>query len=225
MQIKILVKRQASQHEKSYTQEFTYNGDGKLTVADWLNEINRTKAADNRIAWECGCLEKKCGACAMLINGIPVLACSVFLKDIKKHGKITIEPFRKFPLVKDLIVDKTVMFEALKNMKIWLSDKNSSDFSWDHKLQYKAGQCLLCGCCLEICPNFMADGEFAGAAAIIGAYRDMEQNAKDRHYHEMKFRYKEMFYQHCGQALSCKSVCPQHLPIDEIQARMNTFID
>ena len=130
-------------------QTFTYTGEGNLTVADWLTEVNQNEARMDRIAWECGCLEKKCGACAMLINGYPALACSVFLKDVNKRGKLVLEPFHKFPLVKDLIVDRSIMFEAMKEMKVWLSEKNWTDFSWDRTLQYKAGQCLQCGCCLD----------------------------------------------------------------------------
>lgn len=221
MTIEISVRRQKSQKDNSYIQEFTYNGDGNLTVADWLTQVNRNEAKTDRIAWECGCLEKKCGACAMLINGYPALACSIFLKDADKHGKIVLEPFHKFPLVKDLIVDRSTMFQAMKEMKVWMEEKNCSDFSWDRKLQYKAGQCLQCGCCLEVCPNFLAGNKFTGASAMIEAYRAIEQNSAGEHKEEMIKEYKDKFFAYCGQSFSCKSVCPQKLPLDEIQARAN----
>lgn len=91
MEIEISVKRQAAPDKEAYLQKFRYTGDGSLTVADWLTEINQTETRADRISWECGCLEKKCGACAMLINGCPALACSQFLKDVGKRGKITLE--------------------------------------------------------------------------------------------------------------------------------------
>ena len=222
MTIEISVKRQKSQKEKPYMQTFSYTGDGNLTVADWLTEVNRNEARMDRIAWECGCLEKKCGACAILINGYPALACSVFLKDVNKRGKLVLEPFHKFPLVKDLIVDRSIMFEAMKEMKVWLSEKNWTDFSWDRTLQYKAGQCLQCGCCLEVCPNFLADKRFTGASAMVEAYRAIEQSSRDEHRDEMIKEYREKFFPYCGQSLSCKSVCPQQLPLDAIQARVNS---
>ena len=62
---------------------------------------------------------RKCGACAMRINGLPRLACSVFLRDCK-GSVVTLEPLSKFPLVKDLVVDRSVIFEALKRTKLWL---------------------------------------------------------------------------------------------------------
>ena len=222
MTIEISVKRQNYRDEKSYIQKFIYTGDGNLTVADWLTEINQTEAKTDRIAWECGCLEKKCGACAMLVNGYPTLACSVFLKKAVKHEKILLEPFHKFPLIKDLIVDRSIIFDTIIHMKIWMNEKNSSDYSWDYELQYKAGQCLQCGCCLEICPNFLAGKKFAGASAMVEAYRAIEQNNSDSHRNDMKKEYQKKFFAYCGQSFSCKSVCPQNLPLDEIQARVNS---
>ncbi|WP_432631019.1 succinate dehydrogenase/fumarate reductase iron-sulfur subunit [Brotaphodocola sp.] len=221
MTIEISVKRQNGREEKPYIQKFSYTGDGNLTVADWLTEVNQKETKADRIAWECGCLEKKCGACAMVINGYPSLACSIFLKNAGKRGKITLEPFHKFPLIKDLIVDRSTIFDTMKQMKIWMSEKNLSDYSWNRDLQYKAGQCLQCGCCLEVCPNFLAGKGFAGASAMVEAYRAIEQNDWDDHRDEMKKEYRKRFFNYCGQSFSCQSVCPQKLPLEEIQARAN----
>lgn len=54
MTFEISVKRQKNRDEKSYIQKFIYTGDGNLTVADWLTEINQTEAKTDRIAWEIG---------------------------------------------------------------------------------------------------------------------------------------------------------------------------
>ena len=223
MEIEISVKRQNSPKDEAYVQKFIYVGDGNLTVADWLIEVNKNQAKTNKIAWECSCLEKKCGACAMVVNGYPRLACSVFLKEIQKRKKIKLEPFKKFPLVKDLIVNRDVIFETIKDMKLWLQEKKDSNYSWNYDLQYQSGQCLQCGCCLEICPNFLSENKFVGAVAVMNAYKDMEQNVKDSHWNEMKEEYQKKFFAYCGQALSCKTVCPKNLPIDEIQARLNGY--
>ena len=223
MKIEITVKRQSMPNADPRLQTFFYNGDGNLTIADWLSEINQNEAKTDRIAWECGCMEKKCGACAMRINGIPRLACSVFLKDSAKRGKILLEPLSKFPLVKDLMVDRSSMFEKLRNMKVWTQEKVQSAYGQDYDLQYKAGQCLQCGCCLEVCPNFLADGAFGGAAAMAEAYRAIEQNEQDEHRTEMIAAYRTHFFAGCGQSLSCRNICPMKLPLDEIQARANGY--
>ena len=221
MNIKLIVKRQASHDTAPYTHEYSYSGEGNITVADWLTEINQGEAKTDRIAWECGCLENKCGACAMRINGYPYLACSVFLKDVVKRGRILIEPLSKFPVVKDLVVDRGAMFDMLKGMRVWTETKSESDFMQDKALQYKAAQCMQCGCCLEVCPNFIAGGDFAGAAGLVEAYRAIEQNDSDEHRAEMLKKYKKLFFSGCGQSLSCVKACPKKLPLDEIQARAN----
>ena len=222
MLIKITVKRQSGPDAEPHSQTFSYEGDGNLTVADWLTMINQTEAEKDRIAWECGCMEKKCGACAMRINGIPRLACSTYFKDCVKRGKILLEPLSRFPLVKDLVVDRSTIFSMLGSMKIWTQEKTQLAYGQDLDLQYKAGQCLQCGCCLEICPNFRPDGGFAGAAAMLSAYKALEQNRQDGHRKEMAEAYRARFFSGCGQSLSCVEVCPIKLPLDEIQARANS---
>lgn len=221
MHIELTVKRQSSPNEAARLQTFLYDGDGNLTIADWLTEVNQNEAKKDRIEWECGCLEKKCGACAMRINGYPRLACSIFLKDAAKHGKILLEPLSKFPLVKDLAVDRSTMFEMLRTMKIWTQEKEESSYGQDYDLQYKAGKCLQCGCCLEVCPNFLSGGTFGGAAAMAEAYKAIEQNEQSDHRSEMISAYRTHFFSGCGQALSCRDVCPIKLSLDEIQARAN----
>lgn len=221
MHIEMIVKRCSSPNAASHLQTFIYNGDENITVADWLTEVNRSMVKSDRIAWECGCMEKKCGACAMLINGYPRLACSIFLKDAVKHGKIFLEPLSKFPLVKDLVTDRSFMFEILNTMRVWTQEKSQSSYGQDYDLQYKSGLCLQCGCCLEVCPNFLAGLTFGGAAAMVEAYKAIEQNEQDSHRSDMIEAYRSHFFSGCGQSLSCRKVCPINLPLDEIQARTN----
>ena len=107
------------------------------------------------IAWECGCEQKKCGACAMVINDVPRLACSAFLGEIGNNNQIILEPLSKFPIVEDLIVDRSSMFIVLKNLKLWLEEEANIS-QWSHEAQYPSSRCIMCGCCLEICPNYKA---------------------------------------------------------------------
>mgnify|MGYP002237783630 CR=1 FL=1 len=99
---------------------------------------------------------RKCGACAMLINERPRLACSTFLHTLK-GSTITLEPLRKFPLVRDLIIDRSILFENLKKLNLWLESEAYMN-PWTHEPRYQSARCLMCGCCLEVCPNFSANG-------------------------------------------------------------------
>ncbi len=227
MKIEIVIKRKEPE-SASYFQAFLYEGDGKLTVADYLAELNsreprldRSGRPASRITWEASCHEEKCGACAMVVNGRPCLACGLFLKDAGKKGRITIEPLSKFPVVRDLKVDRASMFRMLKNMRAWLLARKDGAAEDDRRLGYTVSQCLQCGCCLEVCPNFLSGREFGGAAALTAAYKVLSQERKGAHWEEVRKEYLAHFYKHCGKSFACVDVCPMHIPLDMVQARIN----
>ncbi len=233
-QILVKIKRQETSEAKPFFQTFASEGDGIMTVADFLRQLNErdmlTDAAGVQarpIAWECSCLEKKCGACAMLVNGSPVLACGVFLneaaRDARKKGEVTLEPLSRFPVIRDLTVDRSSMFDMLNKMKLWLEEKDWTGFNRDEQLEFSSSQCLMCGCCLEVCPNFIPDGDFGGAAAMNAAFKILEQQTRDGHFAEMAAEYRKHFFSGCGQSFSCQKACPVGLPLDEIQARANNY--
>uniref|UniRef100_UPI003D7D2A59 2Fe-2S iron-sulfur cluster-binding protein n=1 Tax=Butyricicoccus sp. TaxID=2049021 RepID=UPI003D7D2A59 len=147
MNYTIRIKRQRSAQDTLYWQTFLCENEGNASVADVLRELNaRTPLCDadgapaQLIGWECSCLVRKCGACAMRINGIPRLACSVFLRDIK-NATIVLEPLSKFPLVRDLIVDRRVLFDRLKEMQVWLEGEAQKN-ARTHAARYQSARCL-----------------------------------------------------------------------------------
>ncbi|MBO6274017.1 MAG: hypothetical protein J6M91_00480, partial [Methanobrevibacter sp.] len=80
---------------------FDYDGDLNISVVTLLERL------DNPIEFSCSCLQGICGACAMVINSQPKLACKCFVNEermVIEYDEITIEPLSKFPLVKDLKV-------------------------------------------------------------------------------------------------------------------------
>ncbi len=227
MQIEIVIKRKEP-GQASYFQAFSYEGDGKLTVADFLAELNersdrrdRSGAPASRITWEASCHEEKCGACAMVVNGKPGLACGIFLKDAGKKGRITIEPLSKFPVVRDLKVDRSSMFRMLKDMRLWLLGRKEGNKEDDRRLGYEVSQCLQCGLCLEVCPNFLAGGDFGGAASLTAAYKVLSQERAGEHFDEVRKNYRRHFFGHCGKSLACVEICPAHIPLARVQARAN----
>ena len=176
-----------------------------------------------KISWEAGCLQKKCGACAMLINHRPALACDSFLKDAisKKNRVITLEPLSKFPVIKDLVTDRSVLFENLKTLRVW-SEENAEIKEKDLDRAYEASLCLQCGCCLEICPNYNPEKLFFGAAGfapqarLIAAFTKEDQS-------RLRKLYQKHIYSGCGKALSCIKVCPARIDLDHLLSRSNAI--
>lgn len=226
MEYIIRIKRQESRDAESYWQEFSFSGDSSTSAAAVLNELNARdplvdisgKEAD-KISWECGCMMRKCGACAMRINGVPCLACSAFLRNIKGNTVI-LEPLSKFPIVKDLAVDRSVVFEKLKETNLWL-ESEAFMVGYTHEERYQSARCLMCGCCLEVCPNFSVGDDFGGAVLAANSYRILNEEQDAEHRNEIAEKYKKYYFEGCGKSLSCQNVCPAKIPVEELMVRSN----
>ena len=117
MEILVEVRRQHSPADVPYYQTIKYQAaSDEENVATVLRNLNATpelRDTENRevgeIHWQCSCLQKKCGACAMLINGLPRLACDTKLKDFRENRLHRLEPLQRFPLVRALMVDRSLV--------------------------------------------------------------------------------------------------------------------
>jgi succinate dehydrogenase / fumarate reductase iron-sulfur subunit len=225
------IKRQESQSKPSYWQdiEFYCEESSNETIATALTAINqRTDTVDasgnpvGEIGWECSCLQKKCGACAMVINGKPGLACDTFLKNYKAKSPIVLQPLRKFPVVRDLIVDRSVLRENLKAVHGWMEGKAAYVDEKQNDRMYDASRCLQCGCCLEVCPNFCAGDSFIGAAGAIPVSRIIHATDSGAG-KELKMAYDRQVYRECGKSLACMDVCPAHIDIGRTLSSTNAL--
>ena len=231
MQVILRVKRQRGPEDRPYWQEFSCEAGPDASVLSLLEEINsrspltdRAGAAAEAIAFESGCRQMGCGACAMLIDGYPRLACSTFLRQLKlKEGVVTVAPLSKFPLLRDLRVDRSALTEDVKRMKLWLNadavvDKKELPYA------YQSASCLMCGCCAEICPNYQAGtaatgSAFTGAAVMNQAYRAASQYPPGKERRRLLKENVAAGQGHCSRTLSCLKVCPLELPLDYIISR------
>jgi succinate dehydrogenase / fumarate reductase iron-sulfur subunit len=158
----------------------------------------------------------------MVIDGRPGLACDFFLQMHKSKKPIVLEPLHKFPVVRDLIVDRSVMRENLKKLQAWMETEASASDERRGELMYDASRCLQCGCCLEVCPNFCAGETFFGAAGAVPVSRIIYASAKDDRTNS-KRNYKEHFYQGCGKSLACMDICPAGIKMDRMLSNTNAL--
>lgn len=222
--MKIRILRQKAPDSEPYWESFDYEGTKEISIAGVLDKLNfgddirndRCEKTD-RIGWESSCLQGMCGACAMVINETPALACETFLKNLK-GDEVVLRPLRKFPVVHDLIVDRSVIHETLKSTNVYIGEYNPKEKE-DHEHQYAVANCLKCGLCLEICPNYTNGKSFYGAFYANDCYLVKARNrekAKD-----ITSSYAEHFANSCSKALSCMDVCPMHIPTLSSIAKMN----
>lgn len=224
MKITVRIKRQNSFEAEAFYQTILCDCDAETNIATLLREINAEEVLDiegipvGEIAWECSCLQKKCGACAMRINGVPRLACDTKIGDLKSKT-VTLEPLKKFPVVRDLIVDRSVLRENLIALHNWLeSEATKSRKTVD--LAYDASRCIQCGCCLEVCPNFTAGESFFGAAAFVPASRILSQLPKGKK-NDLVQEYGKHIYNGCGKSLSCHDICPVGIDVEHKLSNSN----
>ena len=218
------IRRQANPTAKSYWEEFELSWHAGMNIISSLmeiaaNPVTREGKATTPITYDSNCLEEVCGSCAMLINGRARMACSALVDKLEQP--IRLEPFSKFPVIRDLAVDRSVLFENLKAVKAWVPIDGSYDLGAgprmtmeDQEETYPLSRCISCCCCMEACPQFNEGTGFVGAATIsqvrlfnthpTGAALKRERLAAlmgDGGIHE------------CGYAQNCVEVCPKDIPL------------
>ena len=220
----VKIKRQRTFESEAYWQSFRYDGPEHVTVSAVLDALNYTDdlfdvdgKPTTRIRWECSCMQSVCGGCAMVINGVPALACATFADEVKGE-ELVLEPLSKFPVVADLIVDRSIIYENLISAKAYLDSVAKND-KRQHKQQYSVAKCLKCGLCLEVCPNYRPGGDFFGAVLANESYLIASQSPDKKP--QIVKSYKTHFGAGCSKALSCQSVCPVGIETITSIIRMN----
>jgi succinate dehydrogenase / fumarate reductase iron-sulfur subunit len=229
--IEIRVKRQDGPGQPSRWEVFRLPYRENANVISCLQEIQRAPVtADGTkttpVVWDCNCLEEVCGACTMVVNGKVRQSCTSLIDQLEQP--VTLEPMTKFPLVRDLAVDRQRMFDALKRVRAWVPIDGSHDLGPGPRQPPKAQEwmytlstCMTCGCCLEACPQVNDNSAFIGAAAI-NQVRLFNNHPTGRMHKEERLRalVKEGGIQDCGKSQNCVEVCPKSIPLTTSIAEM-----
>ena len=163
----------------------------------------------------------------MIINGKVRQACSALINEL--GDRITLEPMTKFPLIRDLMVDRSKLFESLKRVKAWIPldkthviDAGPRIAPAQQQTDYVLATCMTCGCCLEACPQVNGRSDFFGAMPISQArlFNDHPLGKGDA-----KKRLRALIAQggieDCGNAQNCAKVCPKSIPLVDSISQMN----
>lgn len=231
--VKLRVKRQDGPRARSYWEQFEVPWRPRMNVIGALMEIRRRPVtADGRkvtpIVWESVCLEEVCGSCTMIVDGRVRQSCSALVDHIAPTGRtIVLEPMTKFPVVRDLVVDRSKMFEHLKRVKAWIEldgahaqGPGPRQAQESQEQMYPLSRCMTCGCCLEACPQVSSSSPFIGAAALsqvrlFNLHPSGRMHAAER----LDAVMGSGGVEDCGKAQNCVEVCPKEIPlVDSISA-------
>jgi succinate dehydrogenase / fumarate reductase, iron-sulfur subunit len=226
------IKRQAGPKEPSRWEEFCLNWRPSMNVIICLRDIAENPVTSGGkkttpITYDSNCLEEICGSCAMLINGKARMACSALVDHLDQP--IRIEPLTKFPLVRDLSVDRQFMFDSLKRVKAWIPIQGTYDLGEGPRVSpevqakgYPLSQCITCGNCLEVCPQVNEHNQFVGAA-IVSQVRlfNMHPTGAMNKRERLEALMGPGGIQECANAQNCVKACPKGIPLTESIAEMN----
>jgi succinate dehydrogenase / fumarate reductase iron-sulfur subunit len=220
----IKIKRQDTPNQKSRWEEFELAHKPNMNVISALmeiaaNPVTRDGKKTTPITYDSNCLEEVCGSCAMIINGRARMACSALLDKLEQP--VRLEPFSKFPIVRDLTTDRSVIFENLKATKSWVPVDGSYDLGpgprvspEDQEQMYPLSRCISCCCCMEACPQFNEDTGFVGAATISQVRLfNSHPTGKALKRERLTALMGDGGIQECGYAQNCVEVCPKDIPL------------
>ena len=224
--ITLEIKRQASPDAPAVWERFEIEARPGMNITSALMEIAANPVtADGKattpVTYDSNCLEEICGSCAMRINGKARMACSALVEHLDQPIKV--EPLSKFPLVRDLQVDRAVLFENLKIVKAWVPIDGTYDlgagprqFPQQQEVNYPLSNCISCTCCMEVCPQFNDATGFVGAATIAQV-RLFNNHPTGKVLAEERLRALagDGGIQECGYAQNCVEACPKSLPLTD----------
>jgi succinate dehydrogenase / fumarate reductase iron-sulfur subunit len=212
----------------------TYEVDGlseEMSFLELLDVLNERLIADGRepVAFDSDCREGICGSCGLMIDGQPhgpqrgTATCQLHLRRFRDGDTVVVEPFRSagFPLVKDLVVDRTA-FDRIVQAGGYITaptgsapdanlipvPKEAADRAMD------AAACIACGACVAACPNGAGQLFTAAKAAHLNL---LPQGQPERHRRTLAMvEEMERYFGSCTNHRECEAVCPKEISIDFI---------
>lgn len=249
-QFEVRVLRQDLPGKPSYWQTFRLTHEPGLNITSVLQRIAASPLDASGqlvapVAFDCNCLEEVCGACTMQINGRVRQACSALVdRLLEDHpGGIELRPLTKFPVIRDLVVDRRRLFRALEKLQCWIpvdgyyeAGPGPRQSEQQQERAYVLSTCMSCGCCLEACPQYgkveleraenETDERFqqretaAFDRSFIGAHAMSQVVLMNSHptgqmtaTPRLQALIAEGGIQNCGKAANCQAVCPKHIPL------------
>lgn len=170
------------------------------------------------LTFRAACRHGACGDCAMVANGTGVLACVSLVGPLGGTRRIVrVEPLRGMPVLRDLVVDRSRLFDALSASRPWL-ERSSPDPAREHAVapevldrMHGADACILCGICMSACPVVQPRGAFPGPAPFLKTAGRVVDPRDDSGPRRLRQAHGLFGVARCRSALACSAQCPREL--------------
>jgi len=237
MKLTLKVWRQSGPEKTGFFETHELDGVSEdSSFLEMLDQLNEQLLAEGEepVAFDHDCREGICGSCSLTINGHPhgpensTTTCQLHMRKFKDGETLTIEPFRAraFPLVRDLVVDRSA-FDKITQAGGYITvrtgsapdgnalpiPKEDSDQAMD------AAACIGCGACVASCKNASAMLFTAAKAGHLNML-PQGQAEKDKRALDMVSAMDEAGFGNCRNYGECSAACPKDISLDFI-AKLN----
>ena len=218
MDVEIKIKRfNPEVDDKPYWGTYTVDVEPTDKVLDAIHEVKFHQ--DGTLALRRSCVHGVCGSDAMVINGSNALACTTLIQQV--GDKITVEPIRGLPVIKDLVVDMEPFFAQYRSVLPYLINDEDPGYTERHQSSEDrerfddTTKCILCAACTTSCPVFWGNSGYVGPAAIVNAHRfifdSRDQGAAER----LDIVNDKSGVWRCRTAFNCTEACPRDIKVTE----------
>jgi succinate dehydrogenase/fumarate reductase iron-sulfur protein len=223
--ITLEINRYDPDSQLSWVQTYHVEVEGILRFVDVLRTINDKQ--DPTLAWASSCEHAQCGSCGIMVNGKPLLACELLVKDAVEQfntDTFRLKPLTIAPVLRDLIVDLEKAYDRIHAAKPYIIEPASPPSEGDEyriapetlDSYVEATQCINCFCCATACisshHHFL--GPNATMSNIVRLMDPRETEKKER----MDLLYGESGVYRCHTSKACSFVCPKEIDVSHFLA-------
>jgi succinate dehydrogenase / fumarate reductase iron-sulfur subunit len=232
MRIRLNVWRQKGPDEQGVFEEHQIDASEHMSFLELLDVLNEQliRQGKDPIVFDHDCREGICGACSMVINGVPhgprkgTTTCQLHMRTFSDGDEITVEPWRAKPfrVVKDLAVDRGA-FDRILQAGGFVSmnagsapdantipiGKKDADEAFDY------ATCIGCGACVAACPNASAM-LFVGARVSHLALLPQGKVERTERVRRMVAAMDAEGFGGCTNHGECSAACPKGISLDAI---------
>ncbi|MBK8237398.1 MAG: succinate dehydrogenase/fumarate reductase iron-sulfur subunit [Deltaproteobacteria bacterium] len=233
VRVRLKIWRQSGPNDTSAgLRDYELEADEHMSLLETLDLLNAglIRKGELPVAFEHDCREGICGACSLVVNGVPhgpraaTTTCQIHMREFKSGETITLEPFRarSFPVIKDLVVDRSsfdrvmaaggyvsVRTGAAPDANAMPIGKHTAEKAFDY------AACIGCGACVAACPNASAM-LFVGAKVSHLSLLPQGKVERSNRVSRMVERMDAEGFGGCTNHGECEAVCPKSIKLDAI---------